>query len=66
LIQRPSGTAIFRAPGVLVIRGGNTAAQALLKGFLRNKLDNYLEGRNEPEPDTTSGLSTNPATRGLT
>lgn len=41
----------------VVARGGNTAAHALLKGFLRNNLDNYLEGRNEPEQNVTSGLS---------
>ena len=41
----------------VVARGGNTAAQALLKGFLQNDLDNYVEGRNEPEQNATSGLS---------
>jgi deoxyribodipyrimidine photo-lyase len=38
-------------------RGGNTAACARLKGFLRNKLDSYLDERNEPEQNATSGLS---------
>jgi len=38
-------------------RGGATAAQAILKEFLPSKLDEYLEGRNEPEREATSGLS---------
>ena len=41
----------------VVARGGGTAAQGLLKRFLRDKLDNYLEGRNEPDQNATSGLS---------
>ena len=38
-------------------RGGNTSARALLRGFVRNKLDGYLDERNEPERNATSGLS---------
>ena len=38
-------------------RGGSTPAQALLREFLRNKLANYAEARNEPEQNATSELS---------
>jgi deoxyribodipyrimidine photo-lyase len=38
-------------------RGGNTSARVLLKTFVRNKLDRYLDERNEPERNATSGLS---------
>ena len=38
-------------------RGGNTAAQALLRNFLRNRLPAYPEARNEPAQRGTSELS---------
>ena len=38
-------------------RGGSTAAQALLRNFLRNKLPTYAEARNEPAQQATSELS---------
>ena len=37
--------------------GGTTGAQALLKEFVKNKLDSYLEERNEPDRKVASGLS---------
>jgi deoxyribodipyrimidine photo-lyase len=37
--------------------GGAAAGQAALKKFLRNKLSDYPEARNEPEQDASSGLS---------
>ena len=37
--------------------GGTTAAQALLQRFVENKLDNYIEERNEPDRNAASGLS---------
>jgi deoxyribodipyrimidine photo-lyase len=39
------------------IRGGATAAQTLLRNFLRNKLPTYVEARNEPAQQATSELS---------
>ncbi|MBZ5659663.1 MAG: deoxyribodipyrimidine photolyase [Acidobacteriia bacterium] len=39
------------------IRGGSTAAQTLLRNFLRNKLSTYAEARNEPARQATSELS---------
>ena len=38
-------------------RGGSTAAQNLLRNFLRNKLSTYAEARNEPAQHATSELS---------
>ena len=38
-------------------RGGSTAAQALLRNFLRNRLPTYTEARNEPAQPATSELS---------
>jgi deoxyribodipyrimidine photo-lyase len=38
-------------------RGGSTAAQALLRNFLRNRLATYAEARNEPSQQATSELS---------
>ena len=38
-------------------RGGSTAAQALLRNFLRNRLPTYTEARNEPAQQATSELS---------
>jgi deoxyribodipyrimidine photo-lyase len=38
-------------------RGGCTAAQALLRNFLRNRLPTYTEARNEPAEQATSELS---------
>jgi deoxyribodipyrimidine photo-lyase len=37
--------------------GGTSAAQALLKEFVENKLDSYLEERNEPDRNAASALS---------
>lgn len=39
------------------VKGGSTSAQLLLKDFLRNKLNFYLEQRNQPETNAVSGLS---------
>ena len=38
-------------------RGGTSAAHALLKEFVENKLESYLEERNEPDRNAASGLS---------
>jgi deoxyribodipyrimidine photo-lyase len=38
-------------------RRGSTAAQALLRNFLRNRLSTYPEARNEPAQQATSELS---------
>jgi deoxyribodipyrimidine photo-lyase len=38
-------------------RGGSTAAQTLLRNFLRNKLAIYAEARNEPAQQATSEFS---------
>jgi len=38
-------------------RGGSTAAQALLRTFLQNKLLTYADARNEPAQQATSELS---------
>ena len=38
-------------------RGGSTAAQKLLRNFLRNKLSTYAAARNEPAQHATSELS---------
>ena len=38
-------------------RGGSTAAQALLRTFLQNKLPTYAHARNEPAQQATSELS---------
>lgn len=38
-------------------RGGSAAGQAILNKFLRTKLSEYPETRNEPERDASSGLS---------
>jgi deoxyribodipyrimidine photo-lyase len=43
-------------PRVLA-RGGTSAAQVLLKEFVENKLESYLEERNEPDQNVASGLS---------
>jgi deoxyribodipyrimidine photo-lyase len=42
---------------VVNIRGGSKAAESLWKNFLENGLSQYLELRNEPEAEATSGLS---------
>jgi len=39
------------------IAGGSKQAEKALKNFLAHKLDRYLDERNEPESDVTSGLS---------
>jgi len=38
-------------------RGGTSPAQARLKEFVENKLESYLEERNEPDRNAASGLS---------
>jgi len=43
-------------PRVLA-RGGTNVAQAILKEFVENKLESYLEERNEPDRNAASGLS---------
>ena len=39
------------------LHGGTSAAQSLLKEFVENKLESYLEERNEPDRNVASGLS---------
>lgn len=39
------------------MRGGTGAAETLLKDFVKNKLNSYPDERNEPDRNTTSGLS---------
>ncbi len=39
------------------VTGGSTAGKRVLQRFLRSRLDDYDESRNEPEADATSGLS---------
>jgi deoxyribodipyrimidine photo-lyase len=39
------------------LRGGTKRAQALLKSFTDEKMENYMEGRNEPSERATSELS---------
>ncbi len=48
---------IDHSVGVAPIRGGEHAARAALSKFLKNGLDRYKDGRNEPEADVTSRLS---------
>ena len=43
--------------GVLPIRGGAHAAGQLLQAFVQHKLERYLEVRNQPEENVSSGLS---------
>jgi deoxyribodipyrimidine photo-lyase len=43
--------------GIVKTRGGATAAQAVWKEFLKERISGYLESRNQPERDGTSGLS---------
>ncbi len=43
--------------GPVEIRGGTGAAESALRAFLRRKLRRYLDDRNQPEEDVTSGLS---------
>ena len=45
-----------RVPRVAT-RGGTAVAQALLKEFVKNKLESYLEERNELDCNVASGLS---------
>ena len=49
----PIDRSVERAPA----RGGHLEARALLKEFLRTKLRDYLEHRNQPEQSVTSELS---------
>jgi deoxyribodipyrimidine photo-lyase len=44
-------------PPVPGMRGGDGAAAAALERFLDERLDTYGEGRNQPDEETTSGLS---------
>jgi deoxyribodipyrimidine photo-lyase len=53
LAKIPINQSVPRVAG----RGGTSAAQALLREFVENKLDAYLEERNEPDRDATSNLS---------
>ena len=43
--------------GPAAFGGGTVQAEAALKRFLRDRLDGYLEDRNQPDLDATSGLS---------
>lgn len=43
------------APSALM--GGSAAGRARLAGFLEERLDRYLDGRNDPDADASSGLS---------
>jgi len=45
------------AVGPVATRGGTSAARAALEIFLDRRLAGYLEGRNQPEEEVTSGLS---------
>jgi deoxyribodipyrimidine photo-lyase len=54
----PSGFPIDRSISPSnVFRGGNAAARARLRSFVRQRLDGYAERRNHPELDATSRLS---------
>lgn len=44
-------------PPVSGVQGGDEAAAAILERFLDERLDGYGEGRNQPDEETTSGLS---------
>lgn len=48
---------IDHAVGPVAVAGGSVAAEQTLRTFLRQKLAQYAELRNEPEADATSGLS---------
>lgn len=48
---------IDHSVGPVSFRGGEGAARGVLKRFLERGLDSYLEERNEPEKEVTSGLS---------
>lgn len=52
-----SGLPIDHAVGPAPARGGQGAADAVLRRFLDQRLDLYGEGRNQPEPELASGLS---------
>ena len=43
--------------GTAALRGGEAAARATLRKFLSERLSEYLEFRNQPEAEVTSGLS---------
>jgi len=43
--------------GIVDRHGGSEAAQGVLRQFLQNRLPRYLEDRNQPEVEGTSGLS---------
>jgi len=53
----PPGITLDHGISPVETRGGSTAAQALLRNFLRNKLPTYAEARNEPAQQATSELS---------
>jgi deoxyribodipyrimidine photo-lyase len=46
-----------RTVPAVALRGGQTAARAALRAFLRDGLPRYGEGRNHPDDDASSGLS---------
>jgi deoxyribodipyrimidine photo-lyase len=48
---------IDHAVGAVSARGGATAARTALRRFLADRLPRYVEERNEPDADGTSGLS---------
>ena len=41
----------------VTLRGGAVAARARLEAFVEERLSNYIDGRNDPVDDVTSGLS---------
>lgn len=48
---------LAHAVGRVARRGGATAARRRLEAFLDSGFDDYLEGRNHPDRDASSGLS---------
>jgi deoxyribodipyrimidine photo-lyase len=48
---------IDHSVGTVRTRGGASAAQAVWRKFLKGGISGYLESRNQPENDGTSGLS---------
>ena len=52
-----AGIPLNHGVSLVETRGGATAAQALLRDFLQNKLTTYADARNEPAQQATSELS---------
>jgi len=48
---------IDHSVGPVRLRGGSRAARSRVKQFVAKKLPSYVEARNQPEQDATSGLS---------